>query len=208
MRFKPSLSLHCSVIRVRAFIILLLQPGQEYPHRHTRLQYYAGRFFCGQGAGLLQRRRFGRRTYSNDRHPGEFGADVRRGAVHQRSGGGDERQLAGRQFARALFQLTSGLCFGSWPAHRSAKSKSSRARKWACRGSIGGLFPASRVSVEQAWHGAGKGLHACFRPAIARRGFMALQNNFIDATIMPLPWNIMAQEAGMHEAGSMAKSRY
>jgi NitT/TauT family transport system substrate-binding protein len=35
---------------------------------------------------------------------------------------------------------------------------------------------------------------------------LALQNNFVDATILPLPWNIMAQEAGMHEAGSMAKS--
>ena len=35
---------------------------------------------------------------------------------------------------------------------------------------------------------------------------LALQNNFVDATILPLPWNIMAHEAGMHEAGSMAKS--
>jgi ABC-type nitrate/sulfonate/bicarbonate transport system substrate-binding protein len=35
---------------------------------------------------------------------------------------------------------------------------------------------------------------------------LALQNNFVDATILPLPWNIMAQQAGMHEAGSMAES--
>ena len=35
---------------------------------------------------------------------------------------------------------------------------------------------------------------------------LALQNNFVDATILPLPWNIMAQDIGMHEAGSMAKS--
>jgi NitT/TauT family transport system substrate-binding protein len=35
---------------------------------------------------------------------------------------------------------------------------------------------------------------------------LALQNNFIDATILPLPWNIMAQEAGLHEAASMTKS--
>jgi ABC-type nitrate/sulfonate/bicarbonate transport system substrate-binding protein len=34
---------------------------------------------------------------------------------------------------------------------------------------------------------------------------LALQNNFIDATLLPLPWNIMAQEAGMYEAASMAK---
>jgi len=35
---------------------------------------------------------------------------------------------------------------------------------------------------------------------------LALQNNFVDATLLPLPWNIMAQEAGLHEAASMAKS--
>jgi len=34
---------------------------------------------------------------------------------------------------------------------------------------------------------------------------LALQNNFIDATLLPLPWNIMAQESGMYEAASMAK---
>jgi ABC-type nitrate/sulfonate/bicarbonate transport system substrate-binding protein len=35
---------------------------------------------------------------------------------------------------------------------------------------------------------------------------LALQNNFVDATLLPLPWNIMAQDAGLHEAASMAKS--
>ena len=35
---------------------------------------------------------------------------------------------------------------------------------------------------------------------------LALQNGFIDATILPLPWNIQAQAAGLHEAASMAKS--
>ncbi len=30
--------------------------------------------------------------------------------------------------------------------------------------------------------------------------FMALSTGFIDATLMPLPWNFSAQEAGMHEA--------
>ena len=35
---------------------------------------------------------------------------------------------------------------------------------------------------------------------------LALQNGFIDATILPLPWNIQAQTAGLHEAASMAKS--
>src|SRR5262245_49601323 len=29
--------------------------------------------------------------------------------------------------------------------------------------------------------------------------FMALTTGFIDATLMPLPWNFSAQEAGMHE---------
>lgn len=35
---------------------------------------------------------------------------------------------------------------------------------------------------------------------------LALQNGFVDATILPLPWNIQAQAAGMHEAASLAKS--
>lgn len=35
---------------------------------------------------------------------------------------------------------------------------------------------------------------------------LALQNGFVDATILPLPWNIQAQAAGLHEAASMAKS--
>ncbi|MSP40645.1 MAG: ABC transporter substrate-binding protein [Deltaproteobacteria bacterium] len=35
---------------------------------------------------------------------------------------------------------------------------------------------------------------------------LALQNGFVDATILPLPWNISAQDAGMHEAASIAKS--
>jgi NitT/TauT family transport system substrate-binding protein len=35
---------------------------------------------------------------------------------------------------------------------------------------------------------------------------LALQSNFVDATLLPLPWNIMAQDLGMHEAASMAKS--
>lgn len=35
---------------------------------------------------------------------------------------------------------------------------------------------------------------------------LALQNGFVDATILPLPWNIQAQAAGLHEGASMAKS--
>lgn len=35
---------------------------------------------------------------------------------------------------------------------------------------------------------------------------LALQNGFVDATILPLPWNIHAQSAGLHEAASMARS--
>lgn len=35
---------------------------------------------------------------------------------------------------------------------------------------------------------------------------LALQNGVVDATILPLPWNIQAQGAGLYEAASMAKS--
>ena len=35
---------------------------------------------------------------------------------------------------------------------------------------------------------------------------LALQNGFVDATILPLPWNFSAQDAGMHEAASLAKA--
>jgi ABC-type nitrate/sulfonate/bicarbonate transport system substrate-binding protein len=36
--------------------------------------------------------------------------------------------------------------------------------------------------------------------------FMALTSGFIDATLMPLPWNFSAQEAGMHELAALSKS--
>jgi NitT/TauT family transport system substrate-binding protein len=36
--------------------------------------------------------------------------------------------------------------------------------------------------------------------------FMALTTGFIDATLMPLPWNFSAQEAGMHELVALSKS--
>jgi NitT/TauT family transport system substrate-binding protein len=36
--------------------------------------------------------------------------------------------------------------------------------------------------------------------------FMALTTGFVDATLMPLPWNFSAQEAGMHELVALAKA--
>ncbi len=36
--------------------------------------------------------------------------------------------------------------------------------------------------------------------------FMALTSGFVDATLMPLPWNFSAQEAGMHELVALSKS--
>ena len=36
--------------------------------------------------------------------------------------------------------------------------------------------------------------------------FIALISRFIDATLMPLPWNFSAQEAGMHELAALSKS--
>lgn len=35
---------------------------------------------------------------------------------------------------------------------------------------------------------------------------LALQSGFVDATILPLPWNFPAQDAGMHELASLAKA--
>jgi ABC-type nitrate/sulfonate/bicarbonate transport system substrate-binding protein len=35
---------------------------------------------------------------------------------------------------------------------------------------------------------------------------MALTTGFIDATLMPLPWNFNAQEAGMHELVALSKA--
>ena len=35
---------------------------------------------------------------------------------------------------------------------------------------------------------------------------LALQSGFVDATILPLPWNFSAQDAGMHELASLAKA--
>ena len=36
--------------------------------------------------------------------------------------------------------------------------------------------------------------------------FMALTTGFIDATLMPLPWNFSAQDAGMHELVALSKA--
>ena len=36
--------------------------------------------------------------------------------------------------------------------------------------------------------------------------FMALTSGFVDATLMPLPWNFSAQDAGMHELAALSKS--
>jgi ABC-type nitrate/sulfonate/bicarbonate transport system substrate-binding protein len=35
---------------------------------------------------------------------------------------------------------------------------------------------------------------------------LALQSGFVDATILPLPWNFSAQDSGMHEAASFTRS--
>jgi NitT/TauT family transport system substrate-binding protein len=36
--------------------------------------------------------------------------------------------------------------------------------------------------------------------------FLALTSGFVDATLMPLPWNFSAQEAGMHEFVALSKA--
>jgi len=74
---------------------------------------------------------------------------------------------------------------------------------------VGGLNQASYTLLRDLL--AGYGLEPGRDYTLIQAGdssprFMALTTGFIDATLMPLPWNFNAQEAGMHELVALSKA--
>jgi NitT/TauT family transport system substrate-binding protein len=74
---------------------------------------------------------------------------------------------------------------------------------------VGGLNQASYTLLRELLsnHGleAGKD-YTLIQAGDSAPRFLALTSGFIDATLMPLPWNFSAQEAGMHELVALSKS--
>ena len=74
---------------------------------------------------------------------------------------------------------------------------------------VGGLNQASYTLLREllSQHGleAGKD-YTLIQAGDSAPRFMALTTGFIDATLMPLPWNFSAQEAGMHELAALSKA--
>jgi NitT/TauT family transport system substrate-binding protein len=74
---------------------------------------------------------------------------------------------------------------------------------------VGGLNQASYTLLREllSQHGleAGKD-YTLIQAGDSAPRFMALTTGFIDATLMPLPWNFSAQEAGMHELVALSKA--
>lgn len=74
---------------------------------------------------------------------------------------------------------------------------------------VGGLNQASytllREVLSQYGLEAGKD-YTLIQAGDSAPRFMALTTGFIDATLMPLPWNFSAQEAGMHELVALSKA--
>jgi NitT/TauT family transport system substrate-binding protein len=74
---------------------------------------------------------------------------------------------------------------------------------------VGGLNQASYTLLRELLsnHGLESGKdYTLIQAGDSAPRFMALTSGFIDATLMPLPWNFSAQEAGMHELVALAKS--
>jgi ABC-type nitrate/sulfonate/bicarbonate transport system substrate-binding protein len=74
---------------------------------------------------------------------------------------------------------------------------------------VGGLNQASYTLVRELL--SNYGLESGKDYTVIQAGdsaprFLALTNGFIDAALMPLPWNFSAQEAGMHELVALSKS--
>ena len=74
---------------------------------------------------------------------------------------------------------------------------------------VGGLNQASYTLLREVL--SNYGLEAGKDYTLIQAGdsaprFMALTTGFIDATLMPLPWNFSAQEAGMHELVALSKA--
>jgi NitT/TauT family transport system substrate-binding protein len=74
---------------------------------------------------------------------------------------------------------------------------------------VGGLNQASYTLLRELLsnHGLESGKdYTLIQAGDSAPRFMALTSGFIDATLMPLPWNFSAQEAGMHELVALSKS--
>ena len=74
---------------------------------------------------------------------------------------------------------------------------------------VGGLNQASYVLLKEllSTYGLEPGKdYTLIQAGDSSPRFMALTTGFIDATLLPLPWNFRARESGMHELVSLAKS--
>ena len=74
---------------------------------------------------------------------------------------------------------------------------------------VGGLNQASYTLLREVLsnHGLEAGRdYTLIQAGDSAPRFMALTTGFIDATLMPLPWNFSAQEAGMHELVALSKA--
>jgi NitT/TauT family transport system substrate-binding protein len=74
---------------------------------------------------------------------------------------------------------------------------------------VGGLNQASYVLLKEllSTYGLEPGKdYTLIQAGDSSPRFMALTSGFIDATLLPLPWNFQAQESGMHELVALAKS--
>jgi len=74
---------------------------------------------------------------------------------------------------------------------------------------VGGLNQASYTLVREllSTYGLESGKdYTVIQAGDSAPRFLALTSGFIDAALMPLPWNFSAQEAGMHELVALSKS--
>ena len=74
---------------------------------------------------------------------------------------------------------------------------------------VGGLNQASYILLKEllSTYGLEPGRdYTLIQAGDSSPRFMALTSGFIDATLLPLPWNFQAQESGMHELVALAKS--
>ena len=100
-------------------------------------------------------------------------------------------------FERPLFWLYSR------PQIRDVKDLKSK------KVGVGGLNQASYILLKEllSTYGFEPGKdYTLIQAGDSAPRFMALTTGFIDATLLPLPWNFQAQDSGMHELVALAKS--
>jgi len=100
-------------------------------------------------------------------------------------------------FERPLFWLYSR------PQIRDVKDLKSK------KVGVGGLNQASYILLKEllSTYGFEPGKdYTLIQAGDSSPRFMALTTGFIDATLLPLPWNFQAQDSGMHELVALAKS--